>query len=100
MNGTIKEPTEVGKSRYIKALQDVNIAIPARKLTMIIGDIGSGKTSLLYAILNEMTPEPMRNPLINVNGTIAYAPQKPWIMAGTVRENILFFSPFEEHKFQ
>ena len=26
------------------------------KLTMILGDIGSGKSSFLYAILNEMKP--------------------------------------------
>lgn len=67
---------------------------------MIIGDIGSGKTSLLYAILNEMTPEPMRNPQVKVFGSIAYAPQKPWIMAGTVKENILFFNQYEEQKFK
>lgn len=67
---------------------------------MIIGDIGSGKTSLLYAILNEMTPEPMRNPTIKVFGSIAFAPQKPWIMAGTVRENILFFNQYNEEKFK
>jgi ABC-type Mn2+/Zn2+ transport system ATPase subunit len=41
---------------YFTALEDININFPAKKLTMIIGDIGSGKSSLLYAILNEMTP--------------------------------------------
>jgi polynucleotide 5'-kinase involved in rRNA processing len=52
---------------------------------MIIGDIGSGKSSLLYAILNEMTPEPYRNSQITINGTIAYSSQKAWIMTGTVK---------------
>jgi hypothetical protein len=32
-----------------------------------------------------MTEEPMRNPTVNIYGTIAYAPQKPWIMSGTVK---------------
>ena len=56
MIGKIKEQDEKTKLRYIKALQDINVKFPAKKITMIIGDIGSGKTSLLYAILNEMTP--------------------------------------------
>jgi ABC-type multidrug transport system fused ATPase/permease subunit len=41
-----------------------------------------------------MTPEPMRNPVVKIYGSIAYAPQKPWIMAGTVKENILFFNEY------
>jgi ABC-type transport system involved in cytochrome bd biosynthesis fused ATPase/permease subunit len=56
----------------------------------VVGDIGSGKSSLLYAILNEMTPEPEKDPKITINGSIAYSPQKAWIMSGTVRENIVF----------
>lgn len=62
---------------------------------MIIGDIGSGKSSLLYAVLNEMTPEEGKNPQIRINGTIAYAAQKAWIMTGTVKENITFFEPYD-----
>lgn len=85
MIGKIKEQDEKTKLRYIKALQDINVKFPAKKITMIIGDIGSGKTSLLYAILNEMTPQPMRNPSVKVFGSIAYAPQKPWIMSGSVK---------------
>jgi ABC-type multidrug transport system fused ATPase/permease subunit len=29
-----------------------------------------------------------------MNGSVAYAAQKPWIMHGTVRENILFGKAF------
>jgi ATP-binding cassette subfamily C (CFTR/MRP) protein 10 len=63
---------------------------------MIIGDIGSGKSSLLYAILNEMTPQPDKQPKITINGTIAYSAQKAWIMTGTVKENILFFQNYDK----
>ena len=31
-----------------------------------------------------------------INGTIAYAPQNPWIMSATIRENILFTHEYEE----
>ncbi len=52
---------------------------------MIIGDIGSGKSSILYAILNEMTPDKSKEPVVKLNGSIAYSPQKAWMMAATIR---------------
>jgi len=50
---------------------------------MIVGDIGSGKSSLLLAILNEMIYSQRSN--IIVDGTISYSPQKPWIMSKTLK---------------
>lgn len=46
-----------------------------------------------------MTPEPEKNPKIIINGSIAYSPQKAWIMTGTVKENIVFFQPYDEQRF-
>lgn len=74
--------------------------IPAGAVTMIVGDIGSGKSSLLYAMLSEMTPDPESNPKITINGNVAFCSQKPWILSGTVKENILFFQPYDEEKFK
>jgi ABC-type multidrug transport system fused ATPase/permease subunit len=36
---------------------------------------------------------------VMVNGRIAYASQRPWIMSASVRDNITFESPYEEDKF-
>lgn len=55
---------------------------------MIIGDIGSGKSSLLMAILNEMIHN--EGSQVTLSGSIAYSSQKPWIMSETVEQNILF----------
>ena len=55
---------------------------------MIVGDIGSGKSSLLMAILNEMIAD--ENASVLINGSIAYSAQKPWIMSETVKNNITF----------
>ena len=67
---------------------------------MIVGDIGSGKSSLLFAMLSEMTPSPEDSPKIEINGDVAFCPQKPWILSGTVKDNILFFLPYDEGKFK
>lgn len=37
---------------YIHALKDINTKIKKGYFTMILGDIGSGKSSLLSAIIN------------------------------------------------
>jgi ABC-type transport system involved in cytochrome bd biosynthesis fused ATPase/permease subunit len=37
------------------SLKNINVKIPVGKLTMIVGQVGSGKTSLVSAMLGEMT---------------------------------------------
>ena len=64
---------------------------------MVLGDIGSGKSSFLLAILNEM--QNSKRATITTNGSVAYAAQKPWIMHGTVRDNITFCKAYERKKF-
>ncbi len=43
--------------KYVKVLKDINTVIKKGSFTIIVGDIGSGKSSLLMAILNEMIAE-------------------------------------------
>lgn len=56
----------------------------------------SGKTSLLQAILSELR---IREGSIQVNGRLSYASQEPWVFAGSVRENILFDSEYDEERY-
>jgi len=58
---------------------------------MIVGDIGSGKSSLLQAIINEIITASSSR--ITLSGELAYSPQKPWIMSATLKENITFTLP-------
>ena len=41
-------------------------------------------------------PETNLNDLILIRGTIGYVPQTPFIMNATLRDNILFGSPFNQ----
>ena len=80
-------------------MKNVNIDIPRGKFTMVLGDIGSGKSSLLYAILAEMKPEPGHSPRINISGSIALVVQKAWIMSCSVEDNILMTLPKNSDRF-
>jgi ABC-type transport system involved in cytochrome bd biosynthesis fused ATPase/permease subunit len=56
-------------------------------LVAVVGQVGSGKSSFLSAILGEMNKLTGR---INVSGSLSYTPQQPWIQNATIRDNILF----------
>lgn len=89
-----REKDEEGKPLYIHALRDINTKVKSGSFTMIIGDIGSGKSSFLLATLNEMLVG--KNSRIKIAGDIAYSPQKAWIMSKTLKENITFASEYDE----
>ncbi|GIX77651.1 ATP-binding cassette sub-family C member 9 [Caerostris extrusa] len=85
-------------SYTIPSLRDINVQIPAGKLTIIVGNIGSGKSSLLSAILGELH---VISGSINWNSSplVAYVPQKPWLMNATLKENILFGQPYDGRRY-
>jgi ABC-type transport system involved in cytochrome bd biosynthesis fused ATPase/permease subunit len=63
---------------------------------MVLGDIGSGKSSLIYAILGEMKPQPGHSPSIAVAGSVALTAQKAWILSSSVEDNILMTAAKDE----
>ena len=63
----------------------------------VIGRFGSGKSSLLQALLGEMRDG--GGSRIVLSGRVAYAAQKPWIVSDTVRGNILFGAAFEPARY-
>ncbi|CAD8090517.1 unnamed protein product [Paramecium sonneborni] len=78
-------------------LKNINMMVQKGKFISIIGDVGSGKSSLIQCILGEMIYKMDENKSsININGSIAYVGQKPWIQNATLQENILFGKPYEE----
>ncbi|KAG1673323.1 Multidrug resistance-associated protein 4 [Nymphon striatum] len=63
----------------------------------VIGEVGSGKTSLLKTVLKEMV---INRGIIKVSGKIAYACQQSWIFADTLKNNIIFGSKYDKEKYQ
>ncbi|EFN66324.1 Probable multidrug resistance-associated protein lethal(2)03659, partial [Camponotus floridanus] len=78
-------------------LEDLNLEIKKGKLYAVIGMVGSGKSSLLSAILGEIT---LTEGQIKLNGKISYASQEAWVFGASVRQNILFGQAYERHRYQ
>ncbi|CAN1121510.1 ABC transporter C family member 13 [Linum perenne] len=77
-------------------LYHVNLSLPKGALIAVTGEVGSGKSSLLGAILGEMQ---LISGSIHSSGTVAYVPQVPWILAGTIRENIVFGKHYDSKRY-
>ena len=83
-------------------LKDVDFRVEKGSLTMIVGKIGSGKSSLIQALLGEMNVgefEEKTKTARKLKGSVAYLGQKPWIMNATVKENILLGREYDEDFF-
>ncbi|XP_015279485.1 PREDICTED: canalicular multispecific organic anion transporter 1 [Gekko japonicus] len=78
-------------------IRDITLKIPHGHLVAVVGAVGSGKSSLLSAMLGEM--ENIKGH-VNIQGSVAYVPQQAWIQNATLKDNILFGSPLDEARYQ
>ncbi|OLL23812.1 ATP-dependent bile acid permease [Neolecta irregularis DAH-3] len=95
-------------------LRNLNVRFPSDQLSLVVGPTGSGKTSLLMALLGEMTllkgsgnlpglldrEESVPDPLTGVAECVAYCAQQAWLLNDTIKNNILFASPFDEKRYR
>lgn len=90
-------------------LSHLHIKFHKDGLNVICGPSGSGKSSLLLALLGEMKllqghvhlplpQQPIDDESLISNA--AYCPQEPWIMNQTIRANILFGLRFQNHRYK
>ncbi|KAF5327412.1 hypothetical protein D9619_003959 [Psilocybe cf. subviscida] len=98
--GNSGEGTPSSRSFRLRA---EHLAFKRGAFNLIVGPTGCGKTSILMALLGEMHflptgPDSWYN-LPRSRG-VAYAAQESWVQNATVRENILFGSPFNEERYE
>ncbi|XP_065315343.1 multidrug resistance-associated protein 1-like isoform X3 [Gordionus sp. m RMFG-2023] len=91
-------------------LKNLNFTVEKGQLVAIVGAVGSGKSSLLSALLGEMKIVNSTNfqreikenisfatishPMVKIRGSVAYTSQQPWIRNANLRDNVTFEAPF------
>ncbi|RPB26876.1 hypothetical protein L211DRAFT_804498 [Terfezia boudieri ATCC MYA-4762] len=94
-------------------LRDLNVNFVPGKLNIIAGPTGSGKTSMLMALLGEMTllegrvylpgshsrEDLYTSPDTGLTESVAYCAQQAWLVNDTIKANILFASPYNEQRY-
>ncbi|KAM4636126.1 ATP-binding cassette sub-family C member 2 [Discoglossus pictus] len=78
-------------------VKNINLDIKEGSLVAVVGGVGSGKSSLVSAMLGEMDHVSGH---INIKGSVAYVPQQAWIQNATLKDNILFGSELDEVRYQ
>jgi ABC-type multidrug transport system fused ATPase/permease subunit len=97
-NNDDTETSENPPMRYPKPiLSNVSLHIRPGELCAVVGRVGSGKSTLCSAILNETL---LMSGEITLKGSVAYASQTPWILNATLRDNILFGLPLDEERYK
>ena len=76
------------KNSEKKALKNIDLNVRKGELVAIIGKVGSGKSSLLSALLGEMSCKTGK--IKNYSKSFSYVSQQAWIQNMTIKENILF----------
>ncbi|KAJ4367034.1 Transporter of the ATP-binding cassette (ABC) [Neocucurbitaria cava] len=94
-------------------LMELNLKFAVGKLNVVVGPTGSGKTSLLMGLLGEMTKlkgdvylpgggsrEDLRpDPETGLTESVAYCAQQAWLVNGTIKDNIIFASDFDQKRY-
>lgn len=78
-------------------LSEINLHIMPQSLVAVVGRVGSGKSSLISALLGDMI---RLSGAVVVPGSVAYVPQQAWIRNTTLRNNILFGSRMDEARYK
>ncbi|KAJ2680603.1 hypothetical protein GGI25_000576 [Coemansia spiralis] len=106
------------------SLKNIDIQFPIGGLSIVAGPTGSGKSSLLSALIGEMTLTRGRVLLPTADASviaasdskykdiielsdeglticdIAYVAQEAWLRNATIRENILFGEPYDKDRYE
>jgi ABC-type bacteriocin/lantibiotic exporter with double-glycine peptidase domain len=75
-------------------IQGVNLHLPGPSLTMVVGPVGSGKSTFLKGLLGETSS--FKGSMQLSTREFAFCDQIPWIRHGTIRENIIGHLEFDE----
>ncbi|KAL4243414.1 ATP-binding cassette transporter C [Abortiporus biennis] len=81
---------------------DKEVIFKKGKINLVVGQTGTGKTSLLMALLGEMHYIPDGpNSFVSLprRGGVAYHAQESWVLNNTIRNNILFGSSYDETRY-
>ncbi|KAK2008949.1 ABC transporter [Colletotrichum eremochloae] len=80
-------------------LRNITASIPASQLTLVVGPVASGKSTLCKVFLGEV---PFSSGLVSVpsrNAVIGYCEQSCHLWNGSVKDNVVGYSPFNQARY-
>lgn len=84
-------------SAETKTLDGLFFRCDSPGLVMVCGQVASGKSSLFMSLLNEL---PISDGKAQIRGSYGFCSQTAWIFSGTVKDNIIFGSVYNENRYK
>ncbi|KAI1382741.1 P-loop containing nucleoside triphosphate hydrolase protein [Hypoxylon trugodes] len=81
------------------SLKNVDIDIPSSQLTIVVGPIASGKSTLCNTLLGEIPVAHGQLSMGSCSRKIGYCDQIPYLSNATIRENIVGFEDFDQVRY-
>eukprot|EP00361_Fabrea_salina_P002146 CAMPEP_0202430198 /NCGR_PEP_ID=MMETSP1345-20130828/3713_1 /ASSEMBLY_ACC=CAM_ASM_000843 /TAXON_ID=342563 /ORGANISM="Fabrea Fabrea salina" /LENGTH=1238 /DNA_ID=CAMNT_0049041617 /DNA_START=37 /DNA_END=3750 /DNA_ORIENTATION=- len=75
-------------------LTGLNFKVQQGEVVGVVGPVGCGKSALINALLQEI---PLREGRMSICNSVAVATEKPWLVSGSIKDNILMGKPYN-HK--
>ncbi|KAF0314010.1 Multidrug resistance-associated protein 7 [Amphibalanus amphitrite] len=97
---TMSEVLYSGNARNQIKLWGVSLAAWPGQVVGVMGPVGCGKSSLLYAVLGELLKEEGLVHVADRHRAVGLVSQEPWLQQGTVRDNILFGAAYNVDKYR
>ncbi|XP_023369623.1 multidrug resistance-associated protein 6 [Otolemur garnettii] len=84
---TVQDGTFTWSQESPPCLHRINLSVPQGCLLAVVGPVGAGKSSLLSALLGELSKV---EGSVSIKGPVAYVPQEAWVQNTSVVENVCF----------
>lgn len=78
-------------------LEEINLKLKRGQVLAVIGDVGSGKSSLVAALLGQIK---QTGGDMKMYASTSYVPQEAWLLNCSLRDNILFGSKYESSRYK
>uniref|UniRef100_A0A2K5TTE3 ATP-binding cassette sub-family C member 6 n=1 Tax=Macaca fascicularis TaxID=9541 RepID=A0A2K5TTE3_MACFA len=89
---TIRNATFTWSQESPACLHRINLTVPQGCLLAVVGPVGAGKSSLLSALLGELSKV---DGFMSIKGAVAYVPQEAWVQNTSVVQNVCFGQELE-----
>ena len=77
-------------------LKNINLKVKKGELVAVVGQVGSGKSSLLSAMIGDLEKSTI-NAEVNMLGKVSYVPQQAWMQNASLQYNVTFGRNYDEN---
>mmetsp|Transcript_25521 Transcript_25521/g.55782 ORF Transcript_25521/g.55782 Transcript_25521/m.55782 type:complete len:1460 (+) Transcript_25521:445-4824(+) len=88
----------LGLSKASFTVHDINVRVKRSEILCVAGPVAAGKSTLIQGLIGDVSVSVDSS--MRIKGRIAYASQSPFILNTTLKDNILFGSPYDKDRYE